>query len=99
MSHADASAVFYANEYGLRPVINAMGSMTSLGGSRMRPECVEAMRLASSAFVDLNELLRRAGARAARVCRRHVLCRLSSPTASATSHCSRRIATWRCCDS
>ena len=68
-SRSDASAAFYAAEYGIRPVINAMGSMTSLGGSCMRPECVEAMRLASAAFVDLNELLRRAGARAAKVAR------------------------------
>jgi hypothetical protein len=68
-SRSDASAAFYAAEYGIHPVINAMGSMTSLGGSRMRPECVEAMRLASAAFVDLNELLRRAGARAAKVAR------------------------------
>ena len=63
------SAAFYQAEYGLRPVINAMGSMTSLGGSHLRPEAMEAMRLASSAFVDLNALLLRAGARAARAAR------------------------------
>lgn len=49
--------------FGLRPVINAMGSMTSLGGSRIHPKAIHAMRLASANFVDLNGLLRSASSR------------------------------------
>jgi L-seryl-tRNA(Ser) seleniumtransferase len=60
---------FYTEHYGLTPVINAMGSMTSLGGSRMHPACVEAMSLASREFVDLNKLLVQAGQKAAELAR------------------------------
>ena len=60
---------FYSERYGLTPVINAIGSMTSLGGSRMHPKCVEAMSLASKEFVDLNKLLVAAGSRAAELAR------------------------------
>eukprot|EP00937_MAST-01D_sp_MAST-1D-sp2_P001942 g1942.t1 len=87
------SAEFYEREYGLRPVINAMGSMTSLGGSKMRPECAEAMRCASSAFIDLNALLLRAGHRAARVARApegydaHICTGAAAATALAVAAC------------
>eukprot|EP01062_Namystynia_karyoxenos_P021631 TRINITY_DN18245_c0_g1_i2.p2 TRINITY_DN18245_c0_g1~~TRINITY_DN18245_c0_g1_i2.p2 ORF type:complete len:229 (+),score=61.37 TRINITY_DN18245_c0_g1_i2:73-687(+) len=56
-------------EYGLRPIINCIGSMTSLGGSVMHPQAVEAMRRAAQSFVDLNGLLQAAGRRAARLAR------------------------------
>lgn len=44
------------DELGIRPVIHAAGSITSFGGSMMRPEVVEAMSVASTAFVSLEEL-------------------------------------------
>ena len=52
-------------ELGLKRVINAWGPMTVIGGSRMLPEVLEAMAQAGRAFVNLNELQRKAGARIA----------------------------------
>jgi L-seryl-tRNA(Ser) seleniumtransferase len=43
-------------ELGVRPLINAAGTYTSLGGSLMSPEVVEAMARASQHFVPLTEL-------------------------------------------
>ncbi len=48
-------------EIGLRPVINASGSMTYLGGSLMAPEVVEAMDRAARQFVFIEELIAWAG--------------------------------------
>lgn len=50
---------------GLRPLINAMGTMTILGGSIMPPEVVRAMEEASKFFIDLPELQKKAGERIA----------------------------------
>ncbi len=50
---------------GVRPVINAMGTVTLLGGSIMPPEVVRAMDEASKFFVDLPELQKKAGERIA----------------------------------
>src|SRR6185437_1501096 len=52
-------------ELGLKRVVNAWGPMTVIGGSRMLPEVLEAMAEAGSAFVNLNDLQRKAGARIA----------------------------------
>lgn len=41
---------------GVRPIINARGTHTRLGGSLMAPEVLDAMREASSAYVVLDEL-------------------------------------------
>src|ERR1017187_9437160 len=41
--------------------------MTVVGGSRMRPEVLEAMAEAGRAFVDLNELQKKAGERIAKL--------------------------------
>lgn len=41
---------------GIRPLINARGTHTRLGGSLMAPEVLEAMREAAGAFVLLDEL-------------------------------------------
>ena len=41
---------------GLRPVINARGSHTRLGGSLMPPEVVDAMREAAGSYIVLEEL-------------------------------------------
>ncbi|HEY1296735.1 MAG TPA: L-seryl-tRNA selenium transferase, partial [Chloroflexota bacterium] len=52
-------------DLGVRPVINAAATLTRLGGSRMPPEVVEAMRSGAAAFVDMVELQRRVGGRIA----------------------------------
>jgi L-seryl-tRNA(Ser) seleniumtransferase len=43
-------------ELGLRPLVNAAGTYTALGGSLMPPEVVEAMASAARQFVSLPEL-------------------------------------------
>ncbi|MCH7621975.1 MAG: hypothetical protein IH870_08765, partial [Chloroflexi bacterium] len=48
-------------ELGVRPVINAMGSVTMLGGSTPFPEVREAMEQADDAYVPLMELEEKAG--------------------------------------
>src|SRR5262245_31181737 len=52
---------------GVRPVINATGTVTHLGGSVMPPEVVSAWAEASRHFVDLLELQARVGERIARL--------------------------------
>jgi uncharacterized pyridoxal phosphate-dependent enzyme len=52
-------------ELGVRPVINAAATLTRLGGSRMPPPVLDAMRSAAGSFVDLVELQRRVGDRIA----------------------------------
>ena len=49
------------DKLGVKRVINAWGTLTSLGGSIMLPEVIEAMNEAAKAFVDMNELHRKAG--------------------------------------
>lgn len=46
--------------FGIRPIINARGTHTRLGGSLMAPEVVDAMREASRSYVVLDELQDRA---------------------------------------
>src|SRR5215216_1038239 len=41
---------------GVRPLINARGTHTRLGGTLMRPEVAEAMQAAAGAYVVLDEL-------------------------------------------
>ena len=48
-------------ELGLRTVINASGTLTRLGGSRMAPEVLAAMAEAAAAFVPIDALQARAG--------------------------------------
>ena len=48
-------------ELGARPIINAIGSVTLLGGSTPPREVVEAMARASSAYISLMELEEKAG--------------------------------------
>ena len=49
------------HDLGIRPFINASGTITTLGGSIMPVEVLDAMREASRSFVDLNELHEKAG--------------------------------------
>ena len=53
---------------GVKPVINAQSWVTSLGGSLMRPEVLDAMNEAATCFVDMVELNRAAGEVVARIC-------------------------------
>ena len=46
---------------GVRPIINAAGAVTRLGGSRTRPEAIEAMAEATKTLVDMGELNAQAG--------------------------------------
>jgi D-glucosaminate-6-phosphate ammonia-lyase len=48
-------------ELGLRTVINASGTLTRLGGSRMAPEVLAAMTEAAASFVPIDALQARAG--------------------------------------
>src|SRR5712664_1871563 len=52
---------------GVHPVIHASGTTTRYGGSRMRPETIEAMREAAQALVNIDELNEAAGAAIARM--------------------------------
>lgn len=52
---------------GVRPIIHASGTTTRYGGSLMRPETIEAMREASQAFVNIDELNEAAGDAIARM--------------------------------
>ena len=55
------------DDLGVRPVINAAGTLTRLGGSRMAPAVLEAMAEASASFVHLDELQAGAGEEIARI--------------------------------
>ena len=52
---------------GVRPIIHASGTTTRYGGSILRVEALEAMREASTALVNLDELNEAAGAAIARM--------------------------------
>lgn len=49
------------DELGVPTVVNAAGTKTRLGGSRIRPEAADAMRAAAESFVRLSDLQARAG--------------------------------------
>jgi L-seryl-tRNA(Ser) seleniumtransferase len=57
----------WLTELGLRRVINASATLTSLGGSLMPPEAVAAMAAGAEQFVDYRELQAAVGARVAAV--------------------------------
>ena len=46
---------------GVSPIINASGTVTRFGGTRLRPEAIEAMSKAATVMVDIDELNRAAG--------------------------------------
>src|SRR4051812_24675601 len=56
-------------ELGVRSFINAAGTFTALTGSLMRPEVVEAMRVASRKYVTLDDLHSAVGGRIAELVR------------------------------
>ena len=45
-------------ELGVRRVVNAAGTYTAVGASRMRRETLEAMAEASESYVEIPQLLR-----------------------------------------
>ena len=49
-------------ELGIKPFINASGTITTLGGSLMASEVTDAMKEAAGSFIDLNDLVVKAGA-------------------------------------
>jgi L-seryl-tRNA(Ser) seleniumtransferase len=71
-------------ELGVKPVINAAGYMTVLGGSRVAPSVREASEAANRYFVDMEELLKRTGAILAEI--------LGAEAALVTSGCAAAIA-------
>ena len=62
-SGAGASSVY--QRLGVRPIINAVGTLTTLSGSLMLPEVRRAMDEASRSFVRIHELQEKAGRRLA----------------------------------
>ena len=46
----------YYRELGIKPFINAAGAYSALGGARMRPQVVDAMRYAATRKVKMREL-------------------------------------------
>lgn len=59
MPSADVKRIY--EDMGVKPVINAAGNLTLLGGSRLTPHVLEAMALANRYFADMDELLKRSG--------------------------------------
>lgn len=49
------------DQLGVRPIINACGTLTRIGGSRMAHEVLAAMTEAAASFVHIDELQARAG--------------------------------------
>lgn len=62
MQTATATRASIYDELGVRPIINARGHNTLLGGSTPSERVRAAMRAAEDAYVDMQELLERSGA-------------------------------------
>jgi D-glucosaminate-6-phosphate ammonia-lyase len=60
---ASVSAIY--QRLGVRPIINAVGTLTTLSGTLMPPEVKRAMEEASRSFVRIHELQEKAGRRLA----------------------------------
>ncbi len=59
MAGSTLTSIF--EEIGVKPVINAVGNQTVLGGSQLSPRVREAMEEANRYFIDMRELLDRSG--------------------------------------
>lgn len=66
-SPAPAVSRDYFAELGVKPFINAAGAYSALGGARMRPEVVNAMRYASTRKVKMSDLHNAVGERVAQL--------------------------------
>ncbi|MDA0262718.1 MAG: aminotransferase class V-fold PLP-dependent enzyme [Chloroflexi bacterium] len=62
-----SSAAQAYQRLGVKPVINATGSVTKYGGTRTRPEVMEVMAGAARIMVNVDELNRKAGEEIARI--------------------------------
>lgn len=71
-------------ELGVRPVINARGNQTVLGGSTMSKEVLDAMAAANDTYVEMEELLAKSGEVIARL--------LGTEAAYITSGCAAALA-------
>ena len=65
LANSEWGAVY--KELGAKPIINATGSVTLLGGSTPVPEVKEAMERAGDAYIPLMELEEKAGEAIARM--------------------------------
>lgn len=77
-------------ELGIEKVINAWGTVTVLGGTTMTDDVIEAMREASTIYVDMMELHKKAGDLIARLIGVEATCVTSGATAGlilATAAC------------
>jgi uncharacterized pyridoxal phosphate-dependent enzyme len=77
-------------DLGVKTYINAWGKATALGASLINPEAFEAMKEASKAFVDIEELHRKAGEVIARLTGAEyacVTCGASSALCAAIASC------------
>lgn len=59
----------FLDRLGVKPAINAQNWSTSIGGTYLEPEVLEAMNEVSQAFVDMRELLDKACQRVAQLCK------------------------------
>jgi len=71
----------FFTELGVRPFVNAWGTITAKSGSLMHPEVIEAYNYASQQFVDLNDLQDKVGKRIAEM----LNCEAAMVTAGAAS--------------
>ena len=67
MTSADRNPARVYEGLQVKPIINAAGSVTRFGGTKTRPEVLEAMADAASVLVDMRELIRKAGEAVARL--------------------------------
>ena len=59
MAGSTLASIF--EDIGVKPVINAIGHQTVLGGSQLSPRVRAAMEETNRYFVDMKELLERSG--------------------------------------
>ncbi len=59
MFRASKNSIY--EELGIRPVIHAAGTKTTYGGTKIAPEVMEIMNIASQSFVSIEELNRKIG--------------------------------------
>ncbi len=71
----------YFKELGVRTFINAQGTFTSLSGSLMHPQVMDAINYTSTQYVEIEELQEKVGQRLADLCR----CEHAMVTAGAAS--------------